>query len=175
MFASELKTLVLTPAVGRAIDKNALNIYLALGYIPSPYCLIAGVRKADPGPSPGPEDGVMQEQPFWDPTLASNGSRPLAELVSETRSLLQNAVSRQLMGDVPLGVLLSGGLDSTLIAALACRSMLAPSIPSPSVSARLILAWTGFYNADFVHARLARPSAGEHPPRDHHCPITRPI
>jgi asparagine synthase (glutamine-hydrolysing) len=160
VFASELKTLVLHPAVSRAIDHKALNIYLALGYVPSPYCMLAGVKKLSPGHLLVLENGVLQEQPFWRPTLQSNDPKPLVELVSETRTLLQNAVSGQLMGDVPLGVLLSGGLDSTIITALACRYH-PSSVHTFSIGFRTAApALDPCYNLDFFRARLTAQQLG---------------
>lgn len=160
VFASELKTLVLHPAIGRSVNQKALNIYLTFGFVPSPYCLIDGVKKLEPGHVLVLENGKLMQQSFWTPVVEANNHRPMPELISETRRLMENAVSRQLMGDVPLGVLLSGGLDSTIITALACRFHDSPihtfSIGFKTENVEL----EAMYNADRAHAEIAARQLG---------------
>ena len=119
-FASELKAL---RSVGR-LDVDALNFYLALGYVPAELCLAEGAKKLPAGFA-----GRLTLDPFqlktWQywklPPFA--GARPMGrdELLFRTEELLEDAVRIRLESDVPIGVLLSGGLDSGLVLAMAAR------------------------------------------------------
>ena len=125
-FASELKGLLADPAMPRRINMEALDCYLAMGYVPGDRCMVQGVRKLPPAhallfdlrtdstriwrywqlPAP-PADGGLQDE---------------LVLLADLEALLENAVCRQLVADVPVGVLLSGGVDSSLITAMAVRA-----------------------------------------------------
>jgi asparagine synthase (glutamine-hydrolysing) len=127
-FASELKALLADPDFPRYISAEALDVYLAMGYVPGELCMVKGANKLPPAHALlfNLDDGTVHRWRYWrlpDPAPASVG---LADdgrsLVEEFESLLQDAVRRQLQADVPVGVLLSGGVDSSLITAMAVRS-----------------------------------------------------
>ncbi len=121
-FASELKSLLLMPDAAATIDLSAFNYYLAYGYTPPGQSMLSGYRKLPQGHSLWVELGKNQytEAPYW--SLPAEGSLepldgPDADRVVE--DFLIRSVRRQLVADVPIGILLSGGLDSSLITALA--------------------------------------------------------
>jgi asparagine synthase (glutamine-hydrolysing) len=117
--ASELKALVHTGLVPGEIDPVALDLYLALGYVPAPYALVRGVRKLTAGTFAVFEDGRLRVGRYWQPVLSSPPQRSWEATVGATREAVTGAVRRQMMSDVPVGVMLSGGLDSTIVAAVA--------------------------------------------------------
>lgn len=127
-FASELKALLQDPNVSRRIDTTALDCYLAMGFVPSQYCILKGFNKLPSAHSLCFDlvTGQMTISRYWSIPLLMNVdtvSEPdNVRLLDELEQLLAAAVQRQLVADVPVGVLLSGGLDSSLITAMAVRS-----------------------------------------------------
>ena len=124
-FASELKALMADPGLVRVMDGAALEHYLAYGYVPGALCILEGVRKLAPAHALCYElkTGRSRLWRYWrlpEATPETVGSHP-SELVDELEHLLEDAVRRQLIADVPVGVLLSGGVDSSIISALAAR------------------------------------------------------
>jgi asparagine synthase (glutamine-hydrolysing) len=123
LFGSELKCL-LAAGVSREPDYLALHDYLSLFYVPTPRSAYKAVHKLEPGHwLRVRSDGTVQKERYWDipfPQDASPQEGSRAEHVERIRHLLRESVRRQLRSDVPLGVFLSGGLDSTSI--LACMS-----------------------------------------------------
>ena len=125
-FASELKALLADPAAPRAIDREALDFYLAYGYVPAPRCLLGGYRKLPAGHALVVDVATGRERQWaW---WSNTGAGADGDVVPDERALVQafedglgDAVARQAVADVPVGVLLSGGLDSGLVAALAAR------------------------------------------------------
>ncbi len=123
-FASELKALLADPALPREIDPSALNHYLAFGYVPGDRCMVAGCRKLPAGHAMtlSLDSFDLKLWRYWN--LPERAPRPLTdarELEDELEHILSEAVRRQLQADVPVAVLLSGGIDSSLVAALAAR------------------------------------------------------
>jgi asparagine synthase (glutamine-hydrolysing) len=123
VFASEIKALLAHPAVPRELDEAALAQYLTFATVPAPATLFAGIRKLPPGHRlMATPSGELTVERWWHPLKPE--SRYDAELASEDdttaalRELLRSAVIEQTMADVPHGLLLSGGLDSTLILGL---------------------------------------------------------
>jgi len=124
VFASELKALMADPAFTRTLDLEALEFYLTYGYVPGARCLLQGVRKLPPGHamSFAPASDVLRVWRYWDLPEGPVDPQPSADMLSaELESLLEDTIRRQLVADVPVGVLLSGGLDSSLITAIASR------------------------------------------------------
>jgi asparagine synthase (glutamine-hydrolysing) len=101
---------------GGGVDADALADYVALGFVPAPRTLDRAVRKVRPGTAVVVRGGVAAETAFAAAPAARAGTAVTAD---EVREALARAVSRHLMGDVPMGVYLSGGLDSAAVAALA--------------------------------------------------------
>lgn len=125
-FASELKALMADPAFSRCIDPESLDCYLAFGFVPGERCILQGVKKLPPAHALAfeLESGKLQSWQYWNLPPAPYADRePLDEpsLLLELEQLLEDAVRRQLVADVPVGVLLSGGVDSSLITAMAVR------------------------------------------------------
>lgn len=124
-FASELKALMVNHALPKQIDQDALNCYLSLGYIPGERCILKGFRKLPPAHmlTLDLDSWRAELRPYWTlPERDEEASDQEEALLAELESLLQDAVNRQLHADVPVGVLLSGGVDSSLITAMAARS-----------------------------------------------------
>lgn len=126
-FASELKGLFADPSLPRRIDPDALDEYLAFGYVPAEQCIIQGVNKLPPAHALrfSARTGELTCWRYWDlppePDPVDLAGIDEHALLDEFEALLENAVGQQLHADVPLGVLLSGGVDSSLIAAMAVR------------------------------------------------------
>lgn len=161
-FASELKGLLADPGSSRRINPEALDLYLAMGYVPGERCMIQGMNKLPPAHALlfDLAKGSTQIWRYWQlpepPTLSSAGSWDEQGLLDELEALLEDAVRRQLVADVPVGVLLSGGVDSSLITAMAVRAS--------SQVKTFTVGFTGFGKYDETeHARLiARYFGTEH-------------
>lgn len=123
-FASELKALELKGG----IDAAALNLYLALGYFPGEATLIEGIKKLPSGHFAkfNLASGEFVISPYWSLPVSSGTDATEAELVEEAERLLMDSVRLRMIADVPLGIFLSGGLDSSLITAAAARQSSAP-------------------------------------------------
>jgi asparagine synthase (glutamine-hydrolysing) len=123
VFASELKALFADPSVPREVDPEALDHYLAYGYVPGGLCLVRGVRKLPPAHSLWFDlrSGRLTLDKYWSPPRPQATDATLDELTGRMEQLLTDAVRRQLHADVPVGILLSGGLDSSLVTAIAAR------------------------------------------------------
>ena len=126
-FASELKGLMADPVFPRRIDPEALDCYLAMGFVPGERCMLQGVKKLPPAHALtfNIDTGHSNVWRYWTlPAYADDGGAPVDEsrLLNELESLMEDAVRRQLVADVPVGILLSGGVDSSLITAMAARA-----------------------------------------------------
>jgi asparagine synthase (glutamine-hydrolysing) len=123
-FASELKALLAHPDMPRKADPEALDHYLAYGYVPRELCLLQGYAKLPAGHKLRYhfDSDRLEVEAYWTlPQWQSGPMRSLDDLAEEFEPLLETAVRRQLLADVPVGILLSGGLDSSLVAATAAR------------------------------------------------------
>jgi asparagine synthase (glutamine-hydrolysing) len=126
-FASELKALLADPALPRRIAPEALDCYLAMGYVPGERCMLQGFNKLPPAHALlfDLQVGQAKMWRYWQlPQLDSATQGPVDEaaLLHELEAMLEDAVRRQMVADVPVGVLLSGGVDSSLITAMAVRT-----------------------------------------------------
>jgi asparagine synthase (glutamine-hydrolysing) len=123
VFASELKALVEHPSVERRINLLALRKYLQYEFVPSPHTMLEGVQKLLPAHRLIFEDGSWRTERYWQ--LNYDGERLKIgeeEAAEEVHRRLREAVRMRLVADVPLGVLLSGGIDSSSVAELACEA-----------------------------------------------------
>ena len=123
-FASEMKALLADDSISRRLNSEALDHYLAYGYVPGELCMIEGFRKLPPGHAAifGVDSGTLRIWRYWSLPAAPQGTvANEEELLSDLEALLEDAVRMQLAADVPVGVLLSGGVDSSLITAMASR------------------------------------------------------
>ena len=124
LFASEIKALFASGLITPQIDEKAVPSYLAHGYVPAPDTLYAGVRKLPPGHRMiVSADGKISIQRYWQPTPDQKPLTQPAEARERMLELMRDAVRLQLRSDVPLGALLSGGLDSGMIVALAAEAI----------------------------------------------------
>ncbi len=129
-FGSELKALAREQSVPDTLDPASAVAFLRHGYVPAPWTILAGVRKLEPGTRVtwSAPDAPPDFRRFWSPLAdALEGQErphdaPWEQLVDECEALLGDAVERQMIADVPLGAFLSGGIDSSLVAALMQRS-----------------------------------------------------
>src|SRR5450759_2838027 len=118
VFGSELKAILMHPAVRRDIDLDAISLYLECQYIPAPRSIYRHIKKLRAGHSLVLERGELTETRYWVPDYSHKldlSEEQAAELV-ETE--LKKSVNAMLVSDVPLGAFVSGGIDSSLIAAL---------------------------------------------------------
>jgi len=121
VFASELKALVEHPAIDRTLDLTALSRYLAHEYVPAPHSIFRAIRKLAAGHWLTYSDGRVKIEPFWDVHFRRDGAIGEADAVEALRGALDLSVRQHLVSDVPLGVFLSGGIDSSAVAAFAAR------------------------------------------------------
>jgi asparagine synthase (glutamine-hydrolysing) len=121
-FASEIKALLEVPGVPREIDAVGLDLYLALGYVPSPRTLFREVRKLPPGHMLRLSTAGMQVEEYWRLPPPTPTDEPFEEQVEGVRRLLEASVASRMVSDVPVGCLLSGGLDSSTVSALMART-----------------------------------------------------
>ena len=123
VFASELQCVLQHPAISREIDPAALGDYLRYGYVLEPRTMFKSIRRVPAGAwirfAADREDVVH----YWRPESFSIEPREPHAAVLETRRLIENAVAKQVMSDVPVGVFISGGMDSSILAALASRAI----------------------------------------------------
>jgi asparagine synthase (glutamine-hydrolysing) len=123
-FASEIKALLNHPKVVREMDLSSLNKYLTFEYVPAPNTIFKSIKKLEPGHYLLHRNGKFEVRKYWDIPLADYpiGFKTEDEYVEELRDILERAVRSRLVADVPVGVFLSGGIDSGLVAALAARA-----------------------------------------------------
>jgi asparagine synthase (glutamine-hydrolysing) len=119
-FASELKALAVFH--DRRLDAQAVDAFLALGYAPAPLSIFRGCRKLEPGYLLRFKDGRVETRRWWHPEHAEWGrERTRDERVERLRSMIGDAVRLRLRADVPVAIFLSGGVDSSVIAAECAR------------------------------------------------------
>ncbi len=121
VFASELKALLRDPALRRGIDPAALDQYLAYEFVPSPASIVRGISKLQPAHALtwSVAEGTQRLRRYWSPELGvGDGRRNLDEEGERLRTVLRESVRKELISDVPLGVFLSGGIDSSAVAAM---------------------------------------------------------
>lgn len=154
-FASELKALLQDRALSREIDPEALDCYLALGYVPGERCILSGFSKLPAGHALLFElkDGSHRIWPYWQlPAFNAEKAGGELELTERLETLLEDAVRRQLIADVPVGLLLSGGVDSSLITALAVRG--GGTLKTYTVGFRQFPDYDETHHASFVAGRF---------------------
>jgi asparagine synthase (glutamine-hydrolysing) len=124
-FASELKTLMHFSDIPNKLNFSAFDCYLLMGYVPGDLCIIDNFNKLEPGHilSYEIETKNTKKWKYWNlPIYDKQINYKIDTLLEDFSILLQDSVNSQLVADVPVGVLLSGGVDSSLIAAMASRS-----------------------------------------------------
>jgi asparagine synthase (glutamine-hydrolysing) len=153
-FASELKALLRDPSLRGPIDPVALDQYLAYEFVPSPGCIVRGISKLQPAHTLSwtLSDGTHRLRRYWEPDLGGpEGKRRRRSLdaeCDELRAVLRESVRKELISDVPIGVFLSGGIDSSAVTAM--MTQLGTDVKSFSV---------GFTERSFDEAPFARQVA----------------
>lgn len=156
VFASELKGVLAHPGVDLAVDEAGLAAYLTFEYLPGDLSIVEGVRKLAPGTWLSFEAGEPTQSCYWDIPFV-DAPRP-EHAVERFTELFDRAVSRRLMADVPLGVFLSGGLDSSSVAASVVRQRSAANVKTFSI---------GFEEQSYDESSMARMVA-DHLGTEHH-------
>ncbi|MDP9376411.1 MAG: asparagine synthase (glutamine-hydrolyzing) [Actinomycetota bacterium] len=165
-FGSELKALTADPAFSRELDPEALEAYLAFNSIPAPLTIYKAARKLRPGHLLVWEDGQVAVRCWSRPRPVNAGSERTEtadELAEELRERLRDSVRAHLVSDVPVGVLLSGGIDSSALTALAAQEN----------GGRISTFSIGFEERSFDELDRARLVAQRYG-TDHHEEILRP-
>jgi len=117
LFGSEIKALLTDPRIDRTVDYEALAYYLALNYMPAPYTLFARVRQLLPGHYLRVDiSGQVQDVEYWELIFREGDDRSEKTYLEEFSSLLEDSVRLRLVSDVPFGLFLSGGIDSSSVA-----------------------------------------------------------
>ena len=115
MFASEIKAILASSVVERAVDPAALRHYLALNYVPAPLTMFRGIRQLLPATVVSIEPGRISERIYWKLPLEPEIARDERQTREEIRELFYDSVRLRLRADVPVGVFLSGGIDSSAV------------------------------------------------------------
>ncbi|PZS03685.1 MAG: asparagine synthase (glutamine-hydrolyzing) [Chloroflexi bacterium] len=122
LFASEIRALLATGAVERRVDPAGLAGYLMLGSVPDSHTIIGGVHCFPPAHYALLQEGRLSLHRYWSHSDLMRDAEPMreADMAEALRETLKDAVRRQMVSDAPLGLFLSGGMDSSTIAALTC-------------------------------------------------------
>ena len=154
-FASELQALARHPAVDRSFDHRALQKFFAYGYLPAPNALLRGARKLPAGHwlHYDLDSRIIKIASYWRFSIEADerlGHADEPRLIDELEHLLRQAVVRRTMSDVPLGVFLSGGIDSSVIVS---------SLASSTEAADICTFNVGFQEPSFDELNYARAVA----------------
>jgi asparagine synthase (glutamine-hydrolysing) len=117
VFASEIKSLLQHPQVPREVDPKAVDLYTTLRYVPGPRTMFKNIFKLQAGHWMSVEKGQIRIQKYWDLDYRKT-TAPYPDIVAEFERLLEESVRLRLIAEVPLGVFLSGGLDSSTMLAM---------------------------------------------------------
>jgi len=148
-YGSELKTIMEDPALDRAVDREALDLYLQHQYVPAPWTILRGVSKLPPASTlvwDGDEPSIER---YWSPQYEPKTRQAFQDDVDEGLEIIREAVRLRLRSDVPVGVFLSGGMDSSVVTAVMAE---ASSQPVRTFS-------IGFENETFDELEYARAVA----------------
>ena len=125
LFGSELKAILVHPEVERRLSMAGLNCFLSLNYVPCPWTLVEGIEKLPPGTWLEWQDGKIQTRCYWELSLQEQPRWTLESAKERLDYLLRESMREHQISDVPLGIWLSGGIDSSTILHYAAES--APS------------------------------------------------
>ena len=151
IFASEPKVLLEHPSVNPEINTDALRQYLSFDYVPAPLSIYRGISKLPAAHILTLVNGEVKTRRYWNLSFHKNGNTPTIESAAkELREIISDAVRMRLVSDVPLGILLSGGVDSSTVAAFAAQHA-AEKIKTFSI---------GFEEDSFDESKFARAVAG---------------
>ena len=125
-FGSELKTIFIHPEIDRRLDPAGLDCWLSLNYVPCPMTLLEGIEKLRPGHWLEWRNGKVRSEAYWQLPFGATGRIGDVEAVQKLDELLESSVAEHLLSDVPLGMWLSGGIDSSTILHYAAAQSDAP-------------------------------------------------
>ena len=146
VFASELKSLMTLPGISKEIDPGSIDLYLTYQYIPHPHSIYKGIHKLPPGHYAVFENGILRIEKYWNIDWSKEIAIDQATASTQLRTMLADAIRIRLRSDVPLGAFLSGGIDSSLVVAIAQQQLDTP-IQTFSI---------GFSEADFDETHYAK-------------------
>ncbi len=122
VFGSELRAILADTTVPREVDPEALRIFLTYGYLPSPFTLFKNIKKLQPGHRLLAGSHGVRVERFWTTVPRIDNNISVDDAVEHYTTLVNQAVDRQMVSDVPVGSLLSGGVDSGIVTAAMCLS-----------------------------------------------------
>jgi asparagine synthase (glutamine-hydrolysing) len=161
-FASEIKSLLEVESIPREVDPESLDMYLSLRYVPGPRTMFKNIFRLQPGHILVADDSGVRTTKYWDITYPDAEPRSPEYLLERFRELLEESVRMRLISEVPLGVFLSGGLDSSTILATMSAINGGEKVKTFSVGYEALGAEEEAAN-EFDYARLAACSfASEH-------------
>jgi asparagine synthase (glutamine-hydrolysing) len=148
VFGSELRSLLVHPTVERRLDSVSLGKYMLFDSVPAPGSILEGVNKLEPGTWLLYKDGRTRTSRYWDISFPGKREKPptFAEAKEELYERMRRSVERRMISDVPLGVFLSGGIDSSAVTALMCDLVGPSNVKTFSV---------GFANSSFDESEHA--------------------
>lgn len=122
VFASELKSILEVPGIEREVDRESLQEYLALGYVPAPRSIFRDIEKLPPGVILVAEDGSVSKKRYWRPARHASADNDQRGWKEDIAAAIESAVVKQMVSDVPLGAFLSGGIDSSAVVAYMAKN-----------------------------------------------------
>jgi len=163
VFASEIKALLAHPKVRTRVDASAVDEFITYGYVQSPRTAFEGILRVPEGHVLTWHDGALKTTQYWDVTFVPDERRSEQDHVDRVRELLTDSLKLRLRSDVPLGVLLSGGVDSSAVVAMLSREV--GKVKTFSI---------GFDAGDNYNELHHARRLAEHFDTDHHEMILRP-
>ena len=148
-YGSEMKAVLQDPEVERVVDREALDLYLQYQYVPAPWTILRGIAKLPPASTLVWDGDQPTIERYWTPDYEPKTRRDFREDVEEGLAIVREAVRLRLRSDVPVGVFLSGGMDSSVVTALMAEESSQP-VRTFSI---------GFENEAFDELRYARAVA----------------
>jgi asparagine synthase (glutamine-hydrolysing) len=122
VFASEVRAILASSLVHSKLENSALDSFLTLGYTPCPKTMFKGIMKLMPGHAMTVDaNGVSKKRTYWNFNRVASSNLTFTDAKEKLRKMLEESIQMHLMSEVPLGVFLSGGLDSSAITALMCQ------------------------------------------------------
>lgn len=157
LFGSELKAIFVHPEFDRRLSLAGLDCYLSLNYVPCPWTLAAGVEKLPPGHWLEWRDGQIRSEAYWKLPYGITNAGDVETVKEELDDLLQQAIREHLLSDVPLGIWLSGGIDSSTVLHYAANA-------SPSRLKTLSISFAGrtFDETPYIREVVARYGTDHH-------------
>lgn len=126
IFSSEMNSLLESGLIERKINPTVLKQFIEFGYVPEPETLVENIKMLEPGHQLILKNSIVTIESFWIPPDQEKGSLSVDSTIKKTKELLEDSVNLHLQSDVPVGIFLSGGIDSTVITGLASQISKSP-------------------------------------------------